>query len=403
MDPMPKTPDHGRAGGDAPDEGSPRDLISIVSIAYRWRRFLVINVIAAAVISVIVALLLPKWYKSTASIIPPKDQDMLNPLNAAGSVLKGLNIGKRIGGNALGAYNYLAILGSRTALDSVVRKFDLINVYDVSDSLMEEAVKELGENVEFELQDEDYITVEVYDKDPQRAADMANYFVELLNSISLRLGTREARNNREFIGKRLDASREDLRRAEDALRDYQEKTKMIVNPQETSSSSSLGGVAELYGMKAKKEIELEVLKKSVSPNDPGIGQLELELAEIDRKLESFPEIGIESIRLYREVFIQQKIVEYLLPLYEQAKVDEQKDVPVLLVLDKAVKAEKKSKPLRTLIVLASVFGVLFLSVLVTVVFERAGFGTGSPGSFVDRMKYWSAKTARLYKIPPGVS
>ncbi len=378
--------------------GPPGDMVSLVAIAYRWRRFIVINVLAAAVVSVAVSLLLPKWYKSTASIIPPKDQDMLNPLNAAGSVLKGLSLGKRVGGGALGTYNYLAILKSRSVLDSVVRRFNLIEVYDVGDTSMEEAIKELKENAAFELQDDDFITIEVYDRDPQRAADMANAFVDVLNTVSLQLGTREAGNNREFIERRLDSSRADLRRAEDALRVYQEKSKMIVIP-EQNSSASVGGVAELYGMKAKKEIELAILQKSLSPGDPSIGQLQLELAELDKKLESFPEIGIESIRLYRDALIQQKIVEFLLPLYEQAKVDEHKDVPVLLVLDRAVRAEKKTKPQRSLIVLASVSLALLVSLLLAFLFQKAAGWDTPPGAFGDVLLRYSARAARLYRVP----
>ena len=96
---------------------------------------------------------------------------------------------------------------------------------------------------------------------------MANDFVDVLNTVSLQLGTREAGNNREFIERRLDSSRADLRRAEDALRAYQEKSKMIVIP-EQNSSASVGGVAELYGMKAKKEIELAILQKSLESRGP---------------------------------------------------------------------------------------------------------------------------------------
>lgn len=380
----------------------PGDLLAILATAYRWRRFIVINVLAAAFVSVAVSLVLPKWYRSSASILPPKDQDLLNPLGAAGSVLRGLSLGgRRVGGGSLGPYNYLAILKSRSALDSVARKFNLTEVYDV-DTSMEEAVKELKDNTSFELQDDDYITIEVFDRDPQRAADMANHFVDVLNSMSLRLGTREAGNNREFIERRLEASRADLRKAEDALRAYQERSKMIVIPDQTPSAS-VGGVAELYGMKAKKEIELAILRKSVSADDPAIRQLELELREVDRKLESFPEIGIESIRLYRDVVIQQKIVEFLLPLFEQAKVDEQKDVPVLLVLDRAVKAEKKSKPIRSLIVLASVFGVFFLSLLAAAAFQRVAGGDGPRGALADLLRTWSAKTAALYRVGNGRS
>jgi uncharacterized protein involved in exopolysaccharide biosynthesis len=374
----------------------PGEVMALLAITFRWRRFLLINVTVAAVIAAGVSFLLPKWYRSTASILPPKDSDMLNPMAAAGSVLKGLNLGGRGGsGGTLGPYNYLAILKSRSALDSVVRKFNLTEVYGV-DTSIEEAVKELKENTAFEVQDEDYITLEVLDKDPDRAAGIANFFVDVLNSMSLRLGTREARNNREFIEKRLEMTRTDLRAAEDALQAYQQRSKMVVIPEQ--GSSSVGGVADLYGMKAKKEVELAILRQSVGPDDPAIAQLELELREIDRKLETFPEISVESLRLYRNVVIKQKILEILLPLYEQAKVDEQKDVPVLLVLDRAVKAEKKATPKRGLIVLASASITLLLSLLLAFLFQRASGLNPLPGPLGDLIRRWSTAVARTYRI-----
>jgi len=312
---------------------------------------------------VIVSFLLPKWYKATCSIMPPKEQSIFGQLGSVGSLLKELSPTQKMGGfgQNLGVYNYLAILKSRTAMEGVIRKFDLIKVYDVSDSSMENTMKELKENVAFEIQDEDYITVDVYDKDPLRAAAMANYYVEVLNTISIQLGTQEARNNREFIAKRVDKSKEDLRNAEEILRKYQERSGLMIAPEQ--SSSGVSAIAELYGMKAKKEVELAILERSATKNNDLLQQLQIELSELGKKLGTFPEAGLESFRLYRNVAIQQKIVEYLIPLYEQAKINEQKDVPVLLVLDKAIPPEKKDKPKRSLIVL--------LVALVTAVFSIA--------------------------------
>ena len=210
--------------------------------------------------------------------------------------------------------------------------------------------------------DDDNITIEVLDKDPHRAADMANYFVDLLNGISIRLGTEEARNNREFIEGRLAQTRTDLHAAEEALREFQVKsgTIVVVDP----SSPSVSGIVELYAMKAKREIELAILKRTISPGDTRIEQTELELTELSRKVSTFPTVGMESLRLYRAVAIQQKILEYLVPMYEQAKVDEQKDVPVLLVLDKAIAPERKIRPQRSLIVfLAGTLSFFFFVLL----------------------------------------
>ena len=265
--------------------------------------------------------------------------------------MRGLSGGKAFRGlgQNQGGYNYFAILKSRTAMEAVVRRFDLTTVYEITDTSMEKAVKALAANTSFETGDDDNITIEVTDKDPHRAADMANYFVDLLNEISIRLGTEEARNNREFIEGRLAQTRTDLHTAEEALREFQVKsgTIVVVDP----SSSTVSGIAELYAMKAKREVELAILKRTMSPGDTRIKQTELEVNELSRKVSTFPTVGMESLRLYRAVAIQQKILEYLVPMYEQAKVDEQKDVPVLLVLDKAVAPERKVRPQRMLMLL----------------------------------------------------
>ncbi|MEM3136827.1 MAG: Wzz/FepE/Etk N-terminal domain-containing protein [Candidatus Nitrosotenuis sp.] len=373
-----------------------RDLMDYLVTAWRWRRFVLVNMMMIIILATVVVFLLPNWYRASVSIIPPKDQDMLSTLGTAGSMFRSLGTPRVINPFAqkLGAYNYLAILKSRTAMESVVRKFDLIRVYDISDNSMEKAVEALKDNVSFEIQDEDYITIEVLDKDRQRAADIANYFAQVLNEISIRLGTQEASNNREFIEKSLEKSKMDLLVAEEALRTYQEKTGILIAMERTSPTIS--AIADLYGTKARKEIELSIMRKKTSGDNPMVLQLELELNELNRKLSKFPEIATRSMQLYRDVVIYQKIIEFLTPIYEQAKIDEQKDVPVLLVLDKAVPPEQKAKPRRLVLIVTSMlitflFSITLVFLMAEVPYKRV---TGRPSELYN----WSRKIATLYKI-----
>ncbi|MBI4547207.1 MAG: hypothetical protein HY707_04450 [Ignavibacteriae bacterium] len=344
--------------------------LEVVIALLKWKKFIIYLVLITTLGSVVVSFLLPKWYKSTVSILPPKEQDLLSSMSIGGTLLKNITGVSRLGGlrQGLGAYNYLAILKSRSAMEDVVHKFDLANVYGISDRSMEKALRELRDNVSFEIQDEDYISIEVYDKSPERAAAMANFFVEVLNNISIQLGTQEARNNREFIEKRLEKSKEDLRNAEEALRSFQEKSGIMIAPDQ--NMASISAIAELYGMKAKKEVEAAILERTVTKDNSTLQQVKLELSELDKKLSAIPEAGVESFRLYRTIAIQQKIVEYLVPLYEQAKIDEQKDVPVILVLDKAVPSEKKTRPKRLFIIASTFLSSSVLSVLIVLLVVR---------------------------------
>lgn len=344
---------------------------NIVAILLKWRRFIAINIVIVTVFAIGVSFLLPKWYLATASILPPKDQGGLNMFGITSAAVRSLPLGQRlagIGGQNLGVYNYLAILKSRTAMEAVINKFNLIDVYGISNHSMERAIRELEENTSFDLQEDNYITIQVFDKNPQRAAEIANYFVDILNSISIQLGTQEAKTNREFIEKRLESIRQNLQAAEDALQKYQEQTGVIVSPDQ--SSSSISAIAELYAMKAKREVEIAILERTVTQDNDGLRQLKIELNEIEKKLNKVPQTGIESVRLYRNAAIQQKIVEYLTPLYEQAKIDEQKDVPVILMLDKAIPPENKATPKRLLIAISSGFTALLLSILFILVAEH---------------------------------
>jgi tyrosine-protein kinase Etk/Wzc len=373
------------------------DTLDYLAVLLRWRRFIIINVLIVTTLAVITSLLMPKWYKSTASVLPPKEPDMFGSLGAASSVLRGLS-GRGLKGLGQGSssYNYFAVLKSRRAMEAVIRRFDLINVYEISDTSMEKARRELAGNAAFEMGDDDNITIEVLDKDPQRAADIANYFVELLNDISIELGTQEARNNREFIEKRLEGSKVDLRNAEVAVQQYQEKTKMIivVDP----STTGMSGIAELYGMKAKKEVELGILKRTVSADNTLVRQAELEIRELDRKLSTFPGVGMESLRLYRDLLIQQKIIEFLVPLHEQAKVDEQKDVPVLLVLDKAIPAERKVKPQRALIVFLASGLSLLLSLVLAFLLHGLARREGDLRPLANSLQSRARRIASFYRV-----
>jgi uncharacterized protein involved in exopolysaccharide biosynthesis len=325
------------------------NIIQYLDILIRWKKFIIVNFLIVCVTTVLIVFLLPRWYKSTASLLPPKQSDIFGSLGASSSILKGIGSLSKLGGlgQKSSAYNYYAILNSRTTMENVIRKFDLIKVYDISDSSMEKTVKELKGNVAFEEQTDENITIEVLDKDPLRAADMANYFVQMLNEGSIRLGTLEARSNREFIEQRLAEVNKNLHETEESMRKFQERSAMIITPEQTSG---VDAVATLYGMKAKKEIEVAIMERSVSPDSPILRQNKLELAELQKKLLTIPQVAINSLRLYRDMIIQQKILEFLVPIYEQAKIDERKDLPVLLVLDKAIPAERKSRPLRALII-----------------------------------------------------
>jgi uncharacterized protein involved in exopolysaccharide biosynthesis len=192
--------------------------------------------------------------------------------------------------------------------------------------------------------------------------------VEVLNEINSRLQATNAKANREFIEQRVEKCRNDLRAAEDTLKEFQQVSGMIILPDQ--NSSSISAVAELYATKAKKEVEAAILQQTVGPDNPLYRQTQVELEQISKKVSEIPAMGIGSLRLYRDVAIQQKILEFILPLYEQAKMEEKRSTPTVIVLDHALVAERKAKPkILYYVLIAFVVSALF-SLLI--VFLREG-------------------------------
>ena len=263
-------------------------------------------------------------------------------------------------------YNYLAILESRRTMEAVVKKFDLAKVYGVSSGSMERTIKELSGNVFFDFENNGNISLAVIDESPQRAADMANYFVAVLNEVNTELSSQEARSNREFLEKRFAQAREDMRAVEDTLTRFQERYGIYALPEQMKAA--IQEVAQLRAQVSISEVELGILERSLGRDNPQTRLKESEISELNAKLrqmksgtaESYtrddlsffvpfkdvPELGLQYLRLYRDFEIQTKMLQFIIPLYEQARVDEQKNIPAVLVLDRGIPPERKNGPKR---------------------------------------------------------
>ena len=252
---------------------------------------------------------------------------------------------------------------------------------------MEKTAKELLNNIEFTVETEGNLTITVYDRDPQRAADMANYFVEMLNTKNTELQVQNAHGNRLFIEERYKKNLSDLADAEDTLRAFQKKYGVIAMPEQVEAS--IKALAEITGQLAIKEVQANVLRRTQSLDNPTLMATQIEIDEIRNKLSQMnsgtkfsknemnvfvpfskmPDLGSEYIRRYRDVEIQYKILQFLTPLYEQAKVEERRQTPSVLILDKAGPAERKSKPKIALYAFLSFAVSSLFSILVVFILE----------------------------------
>jgi uncharacterized protein involved in exopolysaccharide biosynthesis len=353
------------------------------------------------VVGLLLFLVVPRWYKSTAVVMPPKQTQglgLLSSLSRATAPLRSLGLGPA----SEELSDFQTILASRRLLETVVNEFDLKEVY--GQAMMEKAVKELESNVTVDLGTEDVsLEIAVLDTEPERAARMANFIVQTLDKIYRELSVAEARSNREFLETRYLQNLEDLAMAEEALKGFQVKYGVYSVPDQIKAA--VEAAATLESRIALEEVNLGILRMSTTKENPTRRASELRLRELRKQLhglkygasdeesqslvfppfEKAPQMGIEFIRRFREVELQGKLLELLLPLYEQAKVEEQRNTPSVLVLDTAVPAERHVKPKRSLILLL-VAVVGFIIMFMVAVFRESMQKAKLERSDADRKK-----------------
>ena len=335
----------------------------------KW--FIIINTIVLAILSVLISLMLPNWYSSKASIIS-SGGGTSNFL----SMLSGIPMGD-FGLSALNEdiSNYIAILESRSVREKIVEEFDLVNRYETKD--IEFAMGTLDEYVELKVSEGGNLLISVLDKDPVVARDITNSFIRELDFVNRRLSREKGYFNREFLEKRLVQNKNDLKNAEDNLNKFQNEYGIVDIPNQVSVS--IETYAQVYAKKIENEINLNVAEAMHSLNDPTVIQYKIIDQELSKLLtnlankgddkniltafKDLPNLGLEYARLYREVQLQNRILEIILPQFEQAAMEETKSIPSLQIVDEPKVALNKTKPKRSLIVIASTLMAFMLSVM----------------------------------------
>ncbi|MCP4580331.1 MAG: hypothetical protein GY839_01840 [candidate division Zixibacteria bacterium] len=358
-------------------------LLDVITTIVKWRRLLFLNFMAAGIITFIVASFLPKWYSSSAALFPPeKDSGGFG----LASTLLGGGLGSLISGSgmSLPAFAtlsdvYATIIRSRIVGEGVLDKNNLMEVYKIDSR--EEALIALAGHRSAVVEPEGVIRISCEDKDPQRAVDMVYSFIEELNRINREVRIGKATATRQFIEKRLNQTMKDLAAAEVDYKEFQQNNKAISLTDQVSAM--IGNLAELKGQLVLAEIELGVFERTFHPDHTQVVQQKAKINEINKQLELLesgspddnsplsiafsdaPELGLQLVRLTRQLKIQETIFELLTQQYEQAKIQEKRDTPTIQILDPPKVPEKKSSPKRaTMALMAGILALFFTTIAV---------------------------------------
>ncbi len=363
------------------------DLLDYLVILVKWKKLLILILIPTLVISYLaIYFLIDEQYDADALIVPADDQS----LGSISSLLSGLgnNLPFDIGGSTtnqdMSLYN--TIIYSRTNLMNIIDKFDLVNVYNLNKNdkdYIEQALKILGNSINANETENMAYQIEVRAKSPDLAANITNYIVDLLINKIIELRTQKSKNNRIFLEDRISEIRENLTASEDSLQAFQKKSG-IIYPEE-QFKGIVTAYTELETNLITKQIQKSIIEELKGKDSPSAKNLELEVAKFENKLremkrkgdtegvipslKNLPENATDYVRYYREVEINNAILQFITPLYEQAKIEEKKDIPSLQVIDYAVPPAKKSFPPRTIFTLLITF-VIFLITFIFILFKE---------------------------------
>ncbi len=355
------------------------NLLELLRVIVR-RRMVIIKICSAAiVVSVCFSLLLKNIYTATSTFYPPQKE---SGLGSFASMLAQSGSLPSIGGMGGSSDLYLGILKSRTVVDAVVKRLDLQKTESKTLTL-EAARKVTLAAVKFTSGKDGIITVSANSKDPQKAARLANTFVEETIRRSMQIYLTKSGTERQFLGKRLETVNLDLKNAEGDLKTFQERYKTI--KADTQATIAIEGIARLRAEIVSKEVQLAVLRNSMTDESSEVRALLAGIARLKSQMAAMtgsgggdsvipatgnvPSIGVEYVRKVRELKIQEAIFEQLTKQYGLAKMNEAKDSSSVQIIDEAVAPVKKSGPMRSLIVILSTISAFFISIMIIFVQE----------------------------------
>lgn len=355
-----------------------KHILEPLIVLAKHKFFILYFVAGAAVLSVVVSLSLPTYFTGEAKILPPQQGQsfataMLDQLGGLAPLLGAA-------GGSLGLKNpsdlYVDMLKSRTVADRLIARFDLMKVYKAN--RREDARKRLDALSEITSAKDGVITVAVDDRDPKVAAAMANAYIEELTKLTKTLAVTDASKRRVFFEGESAKAKEELAKAEQAMKETQERTGLV--QLDSQARVMLESYAMLQAQASAKEVEIQAMRAYATSDNPDLKREEQELAALrgelarykqglgggpigDIALEKVPAKMLEYVDRLREVKYREALLQVLLKQAEIARIDEGKDASMIQFLDPAQPPDRRTRPHRTLIVLSFTLLAIVLACL----------------------------------------
>jgi tyrosine-protein kinase Etk/Wzc len=359
------------------------DILDYLVLIVKWRKLL----LSVAFISLILSYLavyffIDERYDSSSLIIPAENSD-LTGISSLMKSFSNLPISiPGISGSESTTDIYTTIIYSRTSIVDLINKFDLSSEYQ--NKYFDETIKAVRKDISADETDKGAYEITVRASSPNKAASMVNYIVDKLNKTLIQLNTLKAKENRIFLENRYSEIKNNLVKSEDSLVNFQKKSGLIFA--EEQAKTSVEAYTKLESEVTTKQIELSIMTKIFGANSPLTQEAKIaadeykdkfenlkrgkESSELLLPIDNLPLKAMNYLRYFSEVEINKKLMEFIIPLYEQSKFEEQKSIPYIQIIDRGVAPSKKSYPPRILFSIIITFFIFLLILIILIMKEK---------------------------------
>ncbi len=347
-------------------------LLDILILLAERKRLIIKITVCFAILAIAISLILPKTYTAMVTLLPPQQNSSMSSLMT--SQLGNLGGIAALAGGSLGIKNpndmFVGMFKSRTVEDAMVQHFDLMKEYHTQYLLDSRRAFESHANVDDTGKD-GLIKISIEDRDPKRAAELANGYVDQFRSLSQHLAITEASQRRVFFERELEKAKNNLADAEEALKKTEQTTGVI--QLDSQARALIESAASLRAQITEREVQIQGMETYATGQNAQLVQAQRELDGLRAQLAKLggsedssngelivpkgkvPEAGLEYVRKLRDVKYSETIFDILARQFELAKLDEAKEGALIQVVDPAVPPDRKSSPKRALIVICATF------------------------------------------------
>ena len=342
------------------DEGQEDiSLLDILTFLGTYKVFIFVMTLVFCLLSIVVSLLMTPIFTGRTLLMPPQQQQ-----NSAASALASLASLGNLTGSTLGAKSqddmYIALMNSEKFQKAIIDRFDLKTRF--KSTFLIDTRQTLGSKVRITNDKKSSLmSIEVDDPDAVFAANLANAYAQELSRFLGEMAITDAQQRRLYFANQIKKTQDDLANAEISYREIQQKSGLQIPS--LQAESSVKEIAELHGQISARELQLQAMNTYATVQNPEVKKLITELTamrmhlqKIEQGAPSAPSAGKlqqGALLAYRNMKVQESILESLVKQFEFARVDEAKEGPLVQVVDIASPAERRSSPKRAAIVMVS--------------------------------------------------